>query len=142
MRLLRFAAASAATLALGLGPAACSSTMPDTVPPPVPQITAPTDGQVFGNFPRTTTVTWTAVSDASSNPVTYRLDIQVLLPDGTVVENLTDENDAGTCNGSVTATTCQFDFTGKNPGRLRIQAVDKAGNASAFSAFVNFNYTV
>lgn len=144
-RLVAATIASLAAAALLAATAACSSpAAPDSTPPPVPQITAPTEGQAFSNFPRTVTVTWAGVTDASSNPVTYKLDIQVLAGDGsgTVIEDMNDDNDARGCQGTVTTTSCTFEFPGNNPGRVRIQAIDAKGNASAFSAFVNFKYQV
>lgn len=123
-------------LALGLGAACNSKTAPaDTTPPAVPTILTPTEGQSFGNYPRIMTMTWNAVDDPSG--VTYRVSIQDQLPNGTW------EDDTGYgCDGSITGTTCQFNFVGMNPGRIRIQAVDGAGNASDFSAWRNFTYTV
>jgi hypothetical protein len=95
---------------------------------------SPADGSVFSIFPRTTTLTWSAVAGATS----YVLEIEFCQPP-----------DISTCpsTGSpytpvtLTGTSYTFDFVGAQPGRWRVQAVN-AGGSTGFSAWTHFIYTV
>jgi hypothetical protein len=104
-----------------------------------PALTAPTplspaDGSVFSIFPRTTTLTWSAVAGATS----YVVEIEFCQPP-----------DISTCPSTaspytpvpVTGTSHTFDFVGAQPGRWRVQAVN-AGGSTGFSAWTHFIYTV
>ena len=116
------------------GPAAPTA---DVAPPPVPQPLSPATGTLFTHFPRNTTLVWSAVSDPSA-PVTYRVNVQVCSGSANNPTGCRDQ--PAYCPGVVTSTTCNFDFTGGQPGRWRVRAVDAVGNESAFGDWSTFEF--
>ena len=121
-------------LAVAAGLAACNPSTPtgvDAVPPATPATLRPADGASFSYFPRNVTLGWSAVTDPSG--VTYRVETQY---QGGGWSPL------GACTGEIRETTCDLVFVGAQVGRWRVQAVDGAGNASGFSAWSYFSFTV
>jgi hypothetical protein len=92
---------------------------------------SPSDGSVFSNYPRTTTLTWSNISGAAS----YTVEIQYCSPAGCA--------DWATSYPlvNVTATSYTFDFVGAQPGRWRVWAFDANGNTSPKSGWWGFKYT-
>ena len=98
---------------------------------PPPPLLSPPDGAVFDQFPRTTTLTWSAVSGAAS----YWVDLQVCQPSGCV------EDGAFTTVRGVTDTSYTFNFVGAQPGRWRVSSVNGGGVAGPPSGWWQFRYT-
>jgi len=91
---------------------------------------SPPDGSVFDFYPRTTTLTWSAVPGAA----TYKLEIEWYDPG----------------NGSwqpypivtgLTTTSYTFNFIGAQPGRWRVCAVSTNGLEGPKSSWWGFSYT-
>jgi hypothetical protein len=101
---------------------------------PAPTQLSPASGSVFNNYPRTTTLQWSAVSGAAS----YTVQIYYYQPGDT------------TCSGgaqdyltpNITNTSYTFDFVGAQPGCWRVWAVDADGRQSSISGWWEFRYTV
>jgi hypothetical protein len=91
----------------------------------------PPDGAVFDQFPRTTTLTWSAVSGAAS----YSVDLQVCQPSGCV------DDGAFTTTRGVTGTSYTFNFVGAQPGRWRVSSVNGGGVAGPPSGWRQFRFT-
>ncbi len=95
---------------------------------------SPASGTVFNNYPRTTTVTWSAVPGAAS----YTVQVYYYQPGDT------------TCSGgapnyltpNITGTSYTFNFVGAQPGCWRVWAVDAAGRQGSSSAWWEFSYTI
>jgi len=95
---------------------------------------SPANGTVFNNYPRTTTLQWSAVSGAAS----YTVQVYYYQPGDT------------TCTGgaqdyltpNITSTSYTFDFVGAQPGCWRVWAVDAAGRQSPISGWWEFSYTI
>ncbi len=108
----------------------CSSV---TTPPlPAPVLLTPMDGSRFSNYPRTTTLTWRAVTGAQS----YRVEIDYCDPTGCDVSATRLRLD------SVTTTSDTFTFVGKQPGRWRVWAVLTSGIEGSKSDWWQFVYAV
>ena len=101
---------------------------------PAPVQLSPASGTVFNNYPRTTTLQWSAVAGAAS----YTVQIYFYQPGDT------------TCTGgaqdyltpNITNTSYQFNFVGAQPGCWRVWAVDAAGRQSPPSGWWEFSYTI
>lgn len=99
-----------------------------------PVLLSPASGTVFNNYPRTTTLQWSAVDGAAS----YTVQIYYYQPGDT------------TCTGgaqdyltpNITNTTYTFNFVGAQPGCWRVWAVDAAGRQSPASGWWEFSYTI
>ena len=89
---------------------------------------SPANGSVFDFFPRTTTLSWTAVDNAAS----YSVEIQ-FFSGGTWTTH-------GTSASGLNGTSYTFDFVGAQPGRWRVWAVDANGEASPRSGWWEFEY--
>lgn len=95
---------------------------------------SPASGTVFNNYPRTTTLQWSAVPGAAS----YTVQIYYYQPGDT------------TCTGgaqdyltpNISSTSYTFDFVGAQPGCWRVWAVDAAGRQSPMSGWWEFSYTI
>ena len=95
-----------------------------------PKQLSPADGQVFSHYPRTTTLEWSAVPDATS----YMVEIEFCSPAG--CDDWSVEYDPVT----VTTTSYTFNFVGAQPGRWRVWAVSN-GQESPKSDWWGFRYT-
>ncbi len=101
---------------------------------PAPAQLSPASGTVFNNYPRTTTLQWSAVTGAAS----YTVQIYYYQPGDT------------TCTGgaqdyltpNITNTSYTFNFVGAQPGCWRVWTVDAAGRQSSISGWWEFSYTV
>lgn len=95
---------------------------------------SPANGTVFNNYPRTTTLQWSAVPGAAS----YTVQVYYYQPGDT------------TCTGgapdylapNITGTSYTFDFVGAQPGCWKVWAVDAAGRQSPMSGWWEFSYTI
>jgi hypothetical protein len=121
------------SLAVPFDAAPTRSVSLDAVPSlatPVP--TAPSDGQRYSHFPRTTTLSWQQVAGASGNRVEVEFGNRV----GAEVVWTPWLSQA------VTGGSWTFDFVGDQPGRWRVSALDVAGahTASPPSAWRTFGY--
>ena len=88
---------------------------------------APTDGAVFGHYPRSTTLTWGAVPGASA----YVVEVEY---DGGGWTSYKLE--------TLTGTSFTFNFVGMQPGRWRVWALDEDGAGGDKSPWRVFEYTV
>ena len=98
-----------------------------------PSLASPSNGQLFSNYPRTTTLTWQPVSGATG----YRVDLEYAYPSSTGYTWYPLHNQ------DVTSTSLTFDFVGSQPGRWRVTALDSTGayEQSLPSAWRTFYYT-
>lgn len=95
---------------------------------------SPASGTVFNNYPRATTVTWSAVPGAAL----YTVQVYYYQPGDT------------TCSGgapnyltpNITGTSYTFNFVGAQPGCWRVWAVDAAGRQGSSSGWWEFSYTI
>ena len=115
--------------------------------PPVapPAQISPRSGSVFGNFPRSTKLSWKPVSGATG----YLLQIQGCNYYGGCSADPSVEAGTGYVDMNqfpfseiVDGTTYSFDFVGAEPGRWRVMALRADGELSQFSPWWNFKYTV
>jgi len=118
--------------------------MPDLPPnnPPgstleVPQQVSPADGSVFNNYPRTTTLEWTSVSNAAS--YTVELDCYHCCEAN---KWCSDVGKTWIIVPNLQTTSYTFQFVGAQPGRWRVWAVDASGREGAKSPWREFRYTV
>ncbi len=95
-----------------------------------PILVFPADNQMFSNFPRTTTLTWQAVTGATK----YKIEVQYFGSPRWFEMTIP----------AVTGTSCEFGFIGAQPGCWRVQAIDDTGAnlPSAFSEWRFFRYSV
>jgi hypothetical protein len=96
---------------------------------PAPTQVSPADGASFNIFPRTTTLTWTAVPGAAQ----YHVEVQCDVCGSTPWVPWIDK--------TVTATSYTFDWVGAQSGRWRVTAIDANGTAGTPSGFWTFTYT-
>lgn len=108
-------------------PAPVMPTFPDT-----PRQLSPATGTVFNIFPRTTTLTWSAVNGATG----YGLDIEFCQPPA-CVDGTTRPYSPLTLN----ATTYTFNFIGAQPGRWRVWSLGPAAAVGPKSDWWIFYYT-
>jgi hypothetical protein len=101
---------------------------------PAPTQLSPASGTVFNNYPRTTTLQWSAVPGAAS----YTVQIYYYQPGDTICSG--GAQDYLTPN--ITNTSYTFEFVGAQPGCWRVWAVDAAGRQSSISGWWEFSYTV
>jgi hypothetical protein len=99
-----------------------------------PSLIAPADGTKFSNYPRATTLQWTAVPGASK----YVVEIEGCtgsltncFPHPMYEKSSRETND----------TTYPFSFLGAQPGKWRVWAVDGNGQAGSKSAWWSFSYS-
>lgn len=101
-----------------------------------PSLIAPENLSVFDFFPRTTNLSWTAVSGAVSYEVDRAYCESWELPDyPTTCSVWTDYPIA-----SVAGTTLVFDFVGAQPGRWRVRAIYASGVQGPWSPYNYFRY--
>jgi len=93
---------------------------------------SPASGTAFNNYPRTTTLRWSAASGAAS----YTVEVQYCQSAGCAVSA---QNFRLVSN--LTTTSYTFDFVGAQPGRWRVWAVDAAGHESPKTNWWGFSYT-
>lgn len=96
---------------------------------PSPELLTPADNSIFHNFPRTTTLTWSAVSGASS----YGIEVDFSDPPGWSQSIL---------KSGIKSTDFTFTFVGKQRGRWRVWAIDAGGKECAKSPWREFEYTI
>jgi serine/threonine protein kinase len=101
---------------------------------PAPVQLSPASGTVFNNYPRTTTLQWSAVPGAAS----YTVQIYYYQPGDTTCAG--GAQDYLTPN--ITNTSYTFDFVGAQPGCWKVWAVDAAGRQSPTSGWWEFSYTI
>jgi len=101
-------------------------------PLPAPVQVSPSNRTVFHNYPRTTTLTWEAVSGAAS----YSVQIYYYLGDTTCTGGTPYPVVTG-----ITGTSYTFDFIGAQPGCWQVQAVNASGRAGVPSPLWEFSYT-
>ena len=97
-----------------------------------PLLISPQDGQVFSNYPRTTTLTWQPVTGATKYMIETRYYQGITYGWSTPYQHIT------------TDTSYTFGFVGMQPGCWRVQAVDDSGAylASNYSEWRTFRYIV
>jgi hypothetical protein len=98
---------------------------------------SPPDGSVFNNFPRTTTLTWTAVPGAAS--YTVEIDCFHCCQSGFWC---TDIGQAFRIQTGIPTASFTFNFVGAQPGRWRVWAVGPNGEQSPKTGWWVFSYTV
>lgn len=92
---------------------------------------SPPNGSVFSNFPRNTTVTWSAIPGAAS----YTVEWQFYDPINNVWSGSIFER-------GNTGLSCTFNFVGAQPGRWRVCAVSSNGLEGPMSVWWGFSYTI
>src|ERR1700694_1054319 len=98
-----------------------------------PELLSPASGEVFGHFPRRTTLRWHPVPVAASDRVQW--------------DYKDDQGWASEVHKFLWAsfesleTSYTFDFVGAQPGRWRVWAVDIEGNVGPMSEWRVFRYT-
>jgi hypothetical protein len=97
---------------------------------------SPANGTVFNQFPRTTTLQWSAVPGAA----TYTIEIDCYL---CCASNkwCTDVGRTFAVVPNIKGTNYVFNFVGAQPGRWRVWAVDASGHEGPSSAWWEFRYT-
>jgi hypothetical protein len=104
-----------------------------TTPLTTPLPTAPTDGERYAHYPRTTTLAWQAAPEATG----YQVEVDY--------GNRVGDQLVWTpwLNQTVTATSWELEFVGDQPGRWRVTAVDFTGGRtpSAPTDWWHFDYT-
>ena len=100
---------------------------------PEPQPLSPAQGEIFGHFPRTTTLRWNPVPFAAS----YRVQWDYMDRNGWASDNR--KFPWPSFNAMETSYT--FDFVGAQPGRWRVWAIDAEGNPGPKSEWHEFRYT-
>jgi serine/threonine protein kinase len=95
---------------------------------------SPASGTVFNNYPRTTTLQWSAVPGAAS----YTVQVYYYQPGDTTCTSGTQDY----LTPNITGTSYTFDFVGAQPGCWRVWAVDAAGRQSPRSGWWEFSYTI
>jgi len=95
---------------------------------------SPASSTVFNNYPRTTTLQWSAVSGAAS----YTVQVDYYQPGDTTCTSGTQDY----LTPNITGTSYTFDFVGAQPGCWRVWAVDAAGRQSPKSGWWEFSYTI
>jgi beta-lactam-binding protein with PASTA domain len=93
-----------------------------------PALVSPLNGTVFDIFPRITNLDWGSVRLAATYSVEIEFQSGSQWNKLKLVENLTTTN-------------YQFNFVGAQPGRWRVWAVDRSGQAGAKSEWCTFKYT-
>src|SRR5262249_23602103 len=112
---------------------ASTKTLPAGVlPPPTP--VSPANGTVFSNYPRNTTLLWTAVPGAAK----YFIEIQFCQAPGC---NSPGGNPPTWSTKKVTGPSYEFQFVGAQPGRWRVAAIGGNGRRGALSQWWGFKYT-
>lgn len=97
---------------------------------------SPVHGKRFSHYPRRTTLQWAPVEGASS--YTVEIDCYGCCQAG---RWCTDVGRTYKKVQSIRATAYTFDFAGAQPGRWRVWAIDKNGNAGHKSPWWTFHYT-
>lgn len=99
---------------------------------PAPVQTAPRNGTVFNNYPRTLTLAWNSVAKAISYTVLiyYFQPGQTNCIGGTPLSKITD----------LTSTSYTFDYVGAQPGCWQVWATNAAGDGQK-SPFWEFSFT-
>jgi hypothetical protein len=111
----------------------------DLTAPAIPTQLTPSPNTTFNHYPRNTTLAWASVADPSG-PVTYRVEVQYC--QGNVYSPYNCVTRSDWCTGALSGTTCNFGFVGAQPGRWRVQAVDNAGNHSAYGDWSTFAFSI
>ncbi len=93
-----------------------------------PGLNSPSNGQVFGHYPRKTELSWNPVGGA----VSYVVEAE--FQSGSVWQPLFTQDGVG-------STRYTFNFIGAQPGRWRVWAIDSHGKAGQRSGWWSFRYT-
>ncbi|MCK4528327.1 choice-of-anchor D domain-containing protein, partial [candidate division WOR-3 bacterium] len=97
---------------------------------------SPADGSVFSNYPRKTTLEWSAVPGATS--YTVEIDCYHCCQSG---KWCTDVGKTYKLVPNIKATSYTFNFVGAQPGRWRVWAVDAIGQERPKTGWWEFRYT-
>lgn len=97
-----------------------------------PLLLSPAEGAVFDNYPRQTTLRWTAVPGAA----TYSVKVEYCEPNG-CQEGATRTLKLAT---GLTSPSYMFEFVGALPGRWRVWAVSADGREGPKPRFRGFRY--
>ncbi len=97
---------------------------------------SPADGSVFSNYPRTTTLKWSAVPGVAS--YTVEIDCYHCCEAN---QWCTDVGKTWKVVPNLATTSYTFDFVGAQPGRWRVWTVDANGQVSPKSSWWGFTYT-
>lgn len=109
---------------------------------PAPRLISPTNGAVFNDFPRTLTLKWEAVPDATGYVVEVDFYDPQGLPGAGLKPGWVSERDSHIyIQQSVSATSFPFDFVGAQPGRWRVWAIDMNGQEGSKSDWCVFRFT-
>jgi eukaryotic-like serine/threonine-protein kinase len=117
--------------------ASATATAIAAAPPQTPTQLSPANGSVFNNFPRATTLQWTAVAKA----VSYTVEIDCYQCCA-VNQWCTDVGKTWSLVSDIKQATYTFNFVGAQPGRWRVLAVNVSGQKSPVSGWWTFTYTV
>jgi hypothetical protein len=117
--------------------ATATATAVIAAPPQTPTQLSPANGSVFNNFPRTTTLQWSAVPNATS----YTVEIDCYQ---CCAANrwCTDVGKTWNLVSDIKQTSYTFNFVGAQPGRWRVLAANASGQKSPISGWWTFTYTV
>jgi eukaryotic-like serine/threonine-protein kinase len=104
---------------------------------PAPKQLAPPNGAVFSNYPRTTTLSWSAVPKAA----TYTVELDCFQCCA-VNKWCTQVGKTWQIVTGITSTGYVFNWVGAQPGRWRVRAVGPGGAKGRRSPWSEFRYTV
>jgi C1A family cysteine protease len=98
---------------------------------------SPANGSVFNYYPRTTTLKWSTVNDATS----YNVEVDCYSC-CQINKWCSDVGGATRIESNLQTTSYTFDFVGAQPGRWRVWAVDSNGQVGPKSSWRYFSYTI
>jgi len=104
---------------------------------PVPVLTAPKSGAVFGIYPRNTTLSWKPVANATA----YLVQVQACSVYGCTAAPSGENTDIIPMIRLTDETSYSFQFVGAQPGRWRVLALRSDGELSEYSPWWGFRYT-
>ncbi len=104
--------------------------------PGIPKLLSPANNSSFRHFPRTLKLKWRSVSNATSYNV--EIDCMHCCASG---KWCTDVGGKYKQLKGIRRTYYQFNFVGSQPGRWRVQAVDKNGKKGQYSHWNNFSFS-
>ena len=108
--------------------------------PDVPVLVSPISLDVFGNYPRTTSLEWSP--SHGSKPITYVIEVEYTWVGVFSEFGRWLEGDYGLAwTGQTTGTESTFDFVGAQPGRWRVKATNSYGESN-WSEWRYFRYTL
>lgn len=101
---------------------------------PAPRLLSPENGVTFDRYPRTTTLTWAAVTGAKN----YRVEWAFIDSGGMCPASPTSNQDVVLQTSQPSYT---FDFIGAQPGCWRVSAIDEHGKVGPTSSWWKFTYS-